>query len=337
MKADKKRQKMGTVKMIAFMAAMAFATVAAPSYAADNWTGYTYAVVPTIAAVKGLDRIIEKVKIDTAGTLNIKLHLGGSLQIKSSDITQAVGDNIVQFADDGFFLGNVKIGGVLRLPMLINSDQEWQKAAKVMDPYLKKGFEKQGVVYLGQYRFPHQVIFTTFKIESLNDLKDRKIRVTSPEQGEFIKAFGGLPLTLAGTEVPTSLERGIVEGVVTASSGGAKGWHEFLKYNYRFGINYFNSVIIANRDAFNALPEKSKASLVGAVAAEIGRIEEEFKVDELKQMELQEKEGMAIVKPGPEEIVKAAKLMAPYWTEWATSRGPEFVEALTAVRQALDK
>jgi len=328
---------MRIAKIIALGIFMVFAASNVSCYAAENWTGYTYAVVPTIAGVKGLKEIIKKVDEDTAGNLNINLHLGGTLQIKSADITQAVGEGIVQFADDGFFLGSVKIGGILRLPMLINNDEEWQKAIKVMEPYLKKGFEKQGVVYLGQYRYPQQIIFTTFKIDSLNDLKGRKIRVTSPEQGEFIKVYGGQPVTLAGTEVPTSLERGIIQGVVTASAGGAKGWHEFLKYNYRFGVSYFNSAIIANREAFNALPKKSKAALMKAVSAEIPKIEKNFNEDEIKQMNLQKKAGMTIVQPKPEETAEAEKLVAPYWSQWAKSRGPEFVKALTAVRKALGK
>ncbi|MFV0662790.1 TRAP transporter substrate-binding protein DctP [Denitromonas sp.] len=305
--------------------------------AADKWIGYTYSAVSTTAAVKGIERVIEKVQTDTGGALSIKLNLGKTLQIGSNDITQAVGDGIVQFAADGFFLGSVPIGGVLRLPQLINSDTEWKAAVTAMEPYLKKGFEKQGAVYLGQYRYPEQVIFTNFKIESLADLQGKKIRVTSPEQGEFVKTFGGLPLNLPGTEVPTALERGVVDGVITASAGGAKNWHEFLKYNYRFGVNYFNSAVIANKDAFDALPEKAKSSLVAAVKAETDRIDAEFAADEIAQMESQKKSGMTIVGAKPADASQAAKKLEPYWSAWAKEKGPEFVEALKAVRSAIGK
>lgn len=328
---------MNAMKLMAASLAILIGNTPLASVAADKWTGYTYSAVSSTAAVKGMERAIEKVKTDTGGQLSIKLNLGKSLQIGSNDITQAVGDGLVQVAADGFFLGSVPIAGVLRLPMLINSDKEWTFALAAMEPYLKKGFEKQGVVYLGQYRYPQQVIFANFKIESLADLKGKKIRVTSPEQGEFVKAFGGLPLNLPGTEVPTSLERGVVDGVITASAGGAKNWHEFLKFNYRFGINYFNSVIIANRSAFDALPAKSKSALTQAIWAECDRINAEFQEDELKQMEVQQKAGMTIINAQPSESSQAIKKLEPYWSEWAKAKGPEYVEALAVVRKAIGK
>lgn len=328
---------MKAMKRLVLSAAIALSANVNTSAAAEHWVGYTYSAVSTTAAVKGLERALGKVKSETGGQLDIKLNLGKTLQIKSSDITQAVGDGIVQFAADGFFLGSVPIGGVLRLPMLINSDKEWKMAEIVMEPYLKKSFEKQGVVYLGQYRYPQQVIFANFKIESLADLKGKKIRVTSPEQGEFVKAYGGLPLNLAGTEVPTSLERGVVDGVITASAGGAKNWHEFLKHNYRFGINYFNSVIIANRKAFDALSAKNRAVLVSAIAEECDRINTEFQSDELVQMAIQKKAGMSVFDARTSDVETATKKMESYWSVWAKSHGPDFVVALTAVRKKLGK
>ncbi|MCC2099092.1 MAG: ABC transporter substrate-binding protein, partial [Hyphomicrobiales bacterium] len=74
---------------------------------ADDWTGYTYSSVSTTAAVKGMNRIAERVDAETGGELTITVHLGKTLQIASADITQAVGDGIVDFAADFFFSGNV--------------------------------------------------------------------------------------------------------------------------------------------------------------------------------------------------------------------------------------
>ena len=169
---------MNTTKFMVVSLAIFIGNIPLVSVAADKWTGYTYSAVSSTAAVKGMERVIEKVKTETGGQLNIKLNLGKTLQIGSNDITQAVGDDLVQFAADGFFLGSVPIAGVLRLPQLINSEKEWKLAVSAMEPYLKKGFEKQGVVYLGQYVYPQNTIFTNFRIESLSDHNGKKIRVT---------------------------------------------------------------------------------------------------------------------------------------------------------------
>ena len=97
--------------------------------AAENWDLYIYNPVATVAAVKGMNVIIEQIEKETGGELKIRLHLGGSLPINTTTITQAVSDDVVQMGDDGYFLGNVPIGGVLRLPMLIRSREEYAKAA----------------------------------------------------------------------------------------------------------------------------------------------------------------------------------------------------------------
>lgn len=304
---------------------------------AKDWTGYTYSSVATTAAVTGMNRIGERVAAETNGDLSFTLHLGKTLQINSSDITQAVGDGVVDYAADFFFSGNVPIARVLNLPMLIENDDEWHKAYSAMEPILKEAFAKQGVELLGGYRYPKQVIFTTFEINNLNDLNGHKIRVTSPEQGKFIESFGGLPITLAGTEVPTSLERGVIEGVLTASAGGAKKWHEFLPYNYRFAVNYGNSMIIANSDSFADLTAEEQNVLRSVVAEEGEAISAEFIVDEDTQMNAQASAGMTIVQPKAEDAPMAREKLSAYWGAWAKENGPEYEHALGLVRAAIGK
>ena len=322
---------------VKLMAAVLASGAVAMSAHATEWTAYTYSSVSTTAAVKGMKRIVERVDQATDGKLKIKLHLGKTLQIKSSDITQSVGDGVIDMAADYFFSGNVPIARVLNLPMLIENDEQWHKAFTAMGPTLRKAFAKQGTVLLGSYRYPKQIIFTTFKINSLKDLAGHKIRVTSPEQGQFIKEFGGAPITLSGSEVPTSLERGVIEGVLTASAGGAKKWHEFLPYNYRFPVNYGNSMIIANTDAFKKLSANEQDALRRIVSEEGEKISAEFIIDEDKQMKAQSGKGMTIVQPTTADGDLARQKLAPYWEAWAKANGPEYEAALALVRTAIGK
>lgn len=310
---------------------------AACAVQAQDWTGYTYSSVSTTAAVKGMMRISDRVSRATDGKLKIKVHLGKTLQIKSSDITQSVGDGVVDFAADYFFSGSVPIARVLNLPMLIENDAEWAKAYAAMKPTLDEAFAKQGVVVLGGYRYPKQIIFTTFPMSKVGDLKGHKIRVTSPEQGHFIEAFGGAAITLSGSEVPTSLERGVIEGVLTASAGGAKKWHEFLPHNYRFPVNYGNSMIIANAKAFADLNTTEQKALRDIVAEEGEKISAEFIEDEGVQMNKQASKGMKITQTNAAEIKAVTEKLKPYWDSWAKQNGPEYEKALKQVRAALGK
>lgn len=308
-----------------------------PAAAAEKWDLYVYNAVSTVAAVQGLNRVVQEIEKETAGELTLRLHLGGSLPINTTTITQAVSDDVVQMGDDGYFLGNVPIGGVLRLPMLIRSPAEYQKAAAIMDPYLERAFEKKGVLVLGQYLYPYQVAFSSKKLTSLADIKGQKIRVTSPEQGEFIKRLGGIPATLGAPEVPSALDRSVVDGVLTASTGGGNVWKDLLKYNYRLGINYFNSVIIVNKERFGKLSPAVQKKVRAIVTANMPLITKAMEDEEEVLTAKFAAGGMTVTKEDPADIDVGMKAISAYWDEWAKSKGPDAQAALKAVRAALGR
>ncbi|MGX9432472.1 MULTISPECIES: TRAP transporter substrate-binding protein DctP [Bradyrhizobium] len=239
--------------------------------------------------------------------------------------------------DDGYFLGNVPIGGVLRLPMLIRSLDEYKKAADIMAPYLEKAFEKKGILVLGQYLYPYQVAFSSKKLTSLADVKGQKIRVTSPEQGEFIKRLGGVPVTLGAPEVPSALDRSIVDGVLTANTGGGNTWKDLLKFNYRLGINYFNSVVIVNKDRFNKLSPEIQAKVRKAVTDNMPLITKAMADEEDSLSKKFAEGGMTVSQEQPGDLDVGTKAISAYWDEWAKAKGPDAAAALKQVRAALGR
>jgi TRAP-type C4-dicarboxylate transport system substrate-binding protein len=329
--------KYGHTMRAALVASALAVTSFNPAAAADKWDLYVYNAVSTVSAVKGMNTVIEQIEKETGGELAIRLHLGGSLPINTTTITQAVSDDVVQMGDDGYFLGNIPIGGVLRLPMLIRSPEEYQKAAAIMAPYLEKAFEKKGAVVLGQYIYPYQVAFSSKKLTSLADFKGQKIRVTSPEQGEFIKRLGGVPVTLGAPEVPSALDRGVVDGVLTASSGGGNIWKDLLKFNYRIGINYFNSVVIVNKEKFGKLKPEVQAKVRKIVEANMPLITKAMEDEEDALTKKFADGGMTITNEAPADVEAGTKTISAFWDEWAKTKGPDAVEALKKVRAALGR
>ena len=242
------------------IAALAASPVAAPAVlraqGTVTWTVYTYVPAATLAPAKVFQEIIERVSKETNGGFQMKYHLGGALTIKATDITTAVGDNVIQIGDDGFQQGNVPITGILRLPMLITSTAEFEKALAVMKPYVERAYDKKGSTVLSTYYFPMQIAWSSKKLTSLDEFKGQKIRATSPEQIEFLKRFGANGLTVGGSEVPSALERGVVDGVLTANAGGGKIWKDLLKYCYEIGLNYFEANVAVNKEAYAKLPAR---------------------------------------------------------------------------------
>lgn len=311
--------------------------VAPQAGAAVTWTAYTYGPSDALANVQGMKRIIKAVEEETKGQIKINLHLAGSLPIASTNITQAMGDGIVQFGDDGFFLGNVPIAGILRLPMLLTSRDDFAKALRVMQPYVDREFERKGVVVLAHYVFPFQVAFSTKKLARLGEFTGQKMRVSEPEQAEFIRRFGGVPITMGAPEVPPALQHGTIDGVLTASAGGGKIWGDMLKYNYRLGVNYFNAVVLVNKDAFGKLTPALQAQVREIAVRLAPTTTAQLAKEESEILAKHKAAGMVITEPTSEEVTQAAKRMAPYWDEWASKKGGEAQKALAEVRKVLSR
>lgn len=239
--------------------------------AADMWKAYTYNSVSTVTAVKGLNALLDTIQNETHGELKIRLNLGGTLPIAATNITQAVSDNIVQFGDDAFFIGSVPVGAIDRLPLFIRSLPEFEKAWDAVAPYLKAEYAKKDIVVLGRYIYPYNVLWSRKKLTSLQDIAGQKIRVISPEQAELIKLFGGTPVTLGTAEVAAALDRGVIDGVTTASSGYGYVWRDLLKYSYRLPVSFMNSLILVNKSAWDRLSPQTQKIVQAAIDAQTVR------------------------------------------------------------------
>jgi len=323
------------------MVAAALVTLASlnavPAHAAENWKVYTYLPNGKLAGAEGVQQILDTVDKASGGELKFQMSLAGSLPIAATDITQAVADNIIQLADDGFFLGNVTVGGILRQPMLLKDDAEYAKALTVMLPYITSAYDKKGVTVLGTYYYPQITVWGNKPITKLEDIAGKKLRLTSPEQAAFLKAFNGSGITISPPEVPSALQRGAVDGVLTAAAGGGRIWGDLLTHNFRIGTDYFQSFIIVNKATFAKLSPKTQTVLRDTVRDAMPGISARMAREENETLDGMKAKGMVVTIAKPEEIAEATKRMAPVWAEWAKAKGAEHERALADVKAAIGK
>jgi TRAP-type C4-dicarboxylate transport system substrate-binding protein len=322
---------------VAHAAACLVLLACAPTQAADMWRAYTYNAVATVTAVKGLNSLFEDIKAQTQGQLTIRLNLGGTLPITATNITQAVSDNVVQLGDDAFFVGSAPVGGVLRLPLLARSLPEFEKAWDVEAAYLRQDYDRKNVVILGRYIFPYNVMWSRKKLTALADVKGQKIRVISPEQADFIKMLGGIPVTLGTSEVAAALDRGVIDGVLTASSGYGYVWRDLLKYSYRLDISFIDSLVLVNKTAWDKLPPATRAKVQSLVDQHTKQMTAAMGVEEDALTRKLADGGMVVTQPSAADIAQAEALLKPYWKTWATERDPKTQEAFQKILPVLGR
>jgi TRAP-type C4-dicarboxylate transport system substrate-binding protein len=305
--------------------------------AADLWRAYTYNAVATVTAVKGLNAMFEDIKKETKGQVSVRLNLGGTLPITATNITQAVADNVVQLGDDAFFVGSAPVGAVVRLPLLIRSMPEFEKAWDIEAPYLRADYAKKDVVVLGRYIFPYNVLWSRKKLTSLADVAGQKIRVIAPEQADFIKMLGGIPVTLGTAEVAAAIDRGVIDGAITASSGYGYVWRDLLKYSYRLNVSFIDSLILVNKGAWDKLPPDTRKTVQTLVDDHTRRMTNAMAAEEDEMTRKLAAEGMVVTEPTKTDIATAEDKMAPYWKSWAKGRPPETQEAMQKVLTAIGR
>src|SRR5699024_2634877 len=99
-------------------------------------------------------------------------------------------------------------------------------------------------------------VFSTTKIESIADLKGKKMRVNGKNDIPFVEALGGVPINMATDEVYEALERDTMD-VMFYTSIGAVGnrFYEPAPYIAKLAAISVPMVPIMNKDFFEGLPE----------------------------------------------------------------------------------
>lgn len=307
--------------------------LATPSATAQTvWKGYTFFSSTNHPDYEQLDKLAKEFARLSDGKIQTRVNVGGSLPIPGTAVTQAIGDGTLTFAHDGFFTGNVPLGGLTNLPLLTPTHADFRKALAILEPYLARELEKKGVKLLATYNFPIQTLWAVSKLTSVADIKGKKMRVNNQQQADFMRRFEASPVTLATPDVAPALERSTVEGLMTASAGGGRLWGDMLKYNFRLGLNYDLMLIIANKDAFDKLAPDLQTKFVEAARKSAAELTKELADSEDEVTERLKSKGMVVTVPDPSVRAEAVGRVREYWDQWAKGVSPVAVEALARVR-----
>jgi TRAP-type C4-dicarboxylate transport system substrate-binding protein len=193
------------------------------------------------------------------------------------------------------------------------------------------------VVVVGHYVFPYNVLWSRKKTTTLAEIAGQKIRVISPEQAEFIKRLGGIPITLGTSEVAAALDRGVIDGVLTASSGYGYIWRDLLKYRYSLDVSFIDSLLLVNKDAWDKLSPENRTKVQAAIGQATQHITSAMAAEEDSLTSQLASKGIVVTTPSAADLAQAEKLITPYWDGWAKARGGDAPEAMKKVRAAIGR
>ncbi len=202
--------------------------------------------------------------------------------------------------------------------------------AKLQDLFRNKGWDKvltkaygaQGLVWLEPYIQPPVYVLTKKPINSVEDFKGLKIRAPGA-YGKFLRNLGASPVSLAWSEIYTSLATGVIDGSIGSNMIDHRdGNHvEVAKYMYRLPLAGAQVLpIIVNYGAWKKLPEDLQAAVRKATemhAEEQLRMSKKWESEAIAEMEAKGLQWS----PEPSEADRKAwvEAGAGLWDEYAAA------------------
>ncbi|MBJ3777092.1 TRAP transporter substrate-binding protein [Acuticoccus mangrovi] len=219
---------------------------------------------------------------------------GGALEAKLSNYSELglSGEEILRLASMGVFdvahivvgysvsddpvIEGIELAGVIQdLPTL-------REAVDAYRPMLEASLvENHGLVYLGIYPNPSQVMYCREPVESMSDFDGLKIRYYGASMNDFIEAAGGTGVGVPLAEVVPSLQRGVVDCAFTGTlTGYSFKFPEVTSSLYGLRLGWGLTLIAANKGFWDGLSEDEQSALSDSVAGLEAKLWKQVEVDD---------------------------------------------------------
>lgn len=177
---------------------------------------------------------------------------------------------------------------------------EFEAASKAFFPILAGYYrEKLGLHLLSLHSYQSQVFYCRVPLETLADVKGKRVRTSGASQSDFIAYLGGAPVNMPFGEVQQSLEQGVIECAITSTVGGYTAhWYEGSKYIFDMPVNFGAGAIVANGAWWDGLDPAVQTFLTEQIS--------ELSAEMWAQNRREDREGIACNGDGPCSIGEPA-------------------------------
>ena len=256
-----------------------------------------------INVMKEYDQAIRK---ESGGRIGFKIYPGG-VAGDEKDVLRKI--RLGQFQSAGITgvgIGEIaKSARILDAPFLFKNSAEVDFIVQQYDGELRREFEAGGYVLLGWAEVGFVYVFTNTPVAKVEDMRNVKMWQWEgdPVAEATFKAFGINPIQLSITDVLTSLQTGLINGMYTSPLAGVSlQWYTATKYMLDYPLtNAAGAVVISKRD-FDKMPADLQEILLRNGKQLMRKLTELSRKDNIKSLEVLKKNKIIFTEPDAKAV-----------------------------------
>lgn len=249
------------------------------------------------------------------GQLNPRVYTGTVL-LAANAAMQGLRDDIMQIAHHPAIYTPSELPVANAMQELgFNFDNQMAVIAAVSEfsmnnPVQLEEWDKSGFVYLGAYATSPYVLFCRQPIESLNDLKGKRIRTAGSTVSDWVKEVGGIAVNISSGEMYSGLDRGSLDCASNSPLDlQARSLWEVAPYTVLVptGVYWSGPEWGFNKRFWKELTEQEKQWFKEASAYSMANIVINYKKEDEQALEFARGEGNTISE-APADIMESVEL-----------------------------
>ncbi|MCA1972443.1 MAG: TRAP transporter substrate-binding protein DctP [Caenispirillum sp.] len=287
---------------------------------------------------QNIDYFKKMVEDESGGDIKIEVYDSAQLY-KGSEIPQAVASGAIDIGlvliDE--FAGTVPVTGIFGVAFMFPNYEVLARAAApgsevrtIIDEEIRKTGAR--VLWWQDYG-PVQLLSNGEAIRLPSDLKDKKIRVLGKPSGDFIKAVGGVPVKIGGSEQFLAYQRGTVDiGMTGTTAIETRKLHEVMDHVTITNHAQTEFLMVINDKLWDSLADEERAILGKAAQAAEDKLRSETEANNIASEKVIAEKGMTVVHLTPEELAEWQRAAAPAVDAFIASSGEEGRKLVDAIR-----
>lgn len=271
------------------------------------------------------------------GQVKISVAPVGSV-VQYNETLDSVSSGILQgeFTDPSYFAGHDPAFGLIG--NTVGAFGHPSEAIKFLNygggkEIFQKLYDKYNVHLIGVVITGVEAFVSSKPLNGVDDLKGLKMRAPEGMVQKVFAAAGAAPVNLPGSEVYTSLEKGVIDAAdyTLFSVNHKQGMHKIGKYPVFPGFHSMPlQVVTINKDIWNELPKSVQTMMETAVWRLATEVAYQYEIQDLEAAAKARAEGIQISDWSLEERAKFRNIARAQW-ESVTTKSPiakEYADAL---------